>query len=102
VPEANFFVDEDPGWYERNADLIAAVLRDSEVHEATREIVEVRLGPAIDAWRASLSAADDSPQIKAMLALALSFHSCRTLSREAGPGPAAALMTRAVMSASVW
>jgi AcrR family transcriptional regulator len=88
-------------WYERNADLIAAVLRDAEVHEATREIVEVRLGPAIDAWRASLSDVDDPPQRKSMLGLALSFYSWRTLSREAGPDQAARLMVQAVMSAEV-
>lgn len=86
-------------WYERNEDLIAAVLRDAEVHEATREIVEVRLGPVIDDWRASLSVVDDSRQRKSMLGLALSFHTWRTLSGQAEPRQAARLMARAVLSA---
>ena len=36
------------GWYERNADLAACVLRDAEHHPLTREIVELRCGPQ---WR---------------------------------------------------
>ena len=88
-------------WYERNEDLIAAVLRDAEVHEATREIVEVRLGPVINAWRASLSAVDDPPQVSAMLGLAMSFHSWRTLSGGVGSDQAARLMARSVVSAEL-
>src|SRR5262245_15947840 len=32
-------------WYERNAELAGCVLRDSECHPLTQEIVELRFGP---------------------------------------------------------
>lgn len=88
------------GWYARNAELFAAVLRDSEFHQATREISSARLGPVIAAWRASLSGPTESRAAGAMLDLALSFHSWRTLVNENGLGTAAAeLMADAVLNA---
>ena len=44
------------GWYERNADLAACVLRDAEHHEPTREVTELRLGPGRRARRPAASA----------------------------------------------
>ena len=35
------------GWYERNASLAACVLRDAEHHALTKEIAEMRMGPAM-------------------------------------------------------
>lgn len=77
-------------WYERNADLIACVLRDAEHHEVLREVAQMRLGPHFAAWAAVLGAAESTPAEAAVLRLALSFHTWRTLAREAGLGSAAA------------
>lgn len=70
-------------WYARNESLVACVLRDAETHALVREIMALRYGPAIGAWHEVLGA-----KLKArhrpMLALALSFHTWRTLTREAG------------------
>lgn len=87
-------------WYERNAGIIARVLRDAEHHAVLREIMDMRLGPHFAAWRSALSA-DESPARTAMLALALSFHTWRTLARDGGLGSdgAAEAMVRAVLPA---
>jgi AcrR family transcriptional regulator len=69
------------GWYERNADMAACVLRDAEYHELTREIVALRFGPAIAAYREVLGAKLAAKQ-RALLHLALSFFTWRTLVRE--------------------
>ena len=39
------------GWYERNAALVACVLRDFEYHEVTQQIVELRFGPSMAFYR---------------------------------------------------
>jgi AcrR family transcriptional regulator len=70
-------------WYQRNASLVACVLRDGEVHELVREISDLRYGPPIAAWHEVLGAGLKAKQ-RAMLALALSFHTWRTLTLEAG------------------
>ena len=70
-------------WFARNESLVACVLRDAEVHELVREISALRYGPGIGAWREALGAKLKERQ-RAMLALALSFHTWRTLAREAG------------------
>lgn len=87
-------------WYERNDQLFAAVLRDSEFHQPTREISTARLAPTFAAWRVVFSAASDSPAVSAMLDLALSFHSWRTVAKTSGLGLAAAgVMANAIMAA---
>jgi AcrR family transcriptional regulator len=70
-------------WYERNADLLACVLRDAEHHELTRAITELRFGPVMTAYNQVLGAGLNGRQ-RGMLALALSFHTWRTLTREGG------------------
>lgn len=70
-------------WYARNESLSACILRDAETHELVREIMAVRYGPGIGAWHEVLGAKLKEKQ-RAMLALALSFHTWRTLAREAG------------------
>lgn len=70
-------------WYGRNAGLLACILRDSEHHALTREITEMRHGPAMRAYHDRLGAGLDGRQ-RALLALALSFHTWRTLTRDAG------------------
>ncbi|MCK6451782.1 MAG: TetR/AcrR family transcriptional regulator [Alphaproteobacteria bacterium] len=86
------------GWYGRNAELASSVLRDAEHHAPTKEIVALRMGPfmaaALDALGAGLGARQ-----QAALRLALSFFTWRTLVRESGLRPAAAVevMVRAIL-----
>jgi AcrR family transcriptional regulator len=86
-------------WYERNAELLAAVLRDAEHHAIRSEVLQIRFGPYFAAWRAALGGG--SPVESAMLGLALSFHTWRTLTREGGLGSTAAAeaMAAAIVSA---
>jgi AcrR family transcriptional regulator len=77
------------GWYERNAQLAACVLRDAECHPLTKEISELRLGPPMAACQQVLDAKLNAKQ-RAMLRLALSFFTWRTLVRDGGLRPAAA------------
>jgi AcrR family transcriptional regulator len=88
------------GWYERNEALAACVLRDGEHHALTREINEMRMGPAMASYRSVMGEGLAGPQ-QAMLRLALSFHTWRTLAREAGlsRAAAAAAMAGAILSA---
>ncbi|HET7680658.1 MAG TPA: TetR/AcrR family transcriptional regulator [Xanthobacteraceae bacterium] len=87
-------------WYERNADLTACVLRDAEYHALTREVTELRVGPAMAAYREVLGAKLNAKQ-RALLGLALSFFTWRTLRRENGlkQGAAVAVMVQAIDSA---
>lgn len=71
------------GWYERNAEMAACILRDAEYHPLTREIVALRLGPAMAAYDDVLGAKSNARQ-RAMLHLSLSFHTWRTLVRDGG------------------
>ncbi len=77
-------------WYERNADLTARVLRDAEHHALTREVAELRFGSLMTAYRDVLGAELIIEQ-RAILALALSFFTWRTLVRECGLGQEAAV-----------
>jgi hypothetical protein len=70
-------------WYERNASLLACVLRDAEHHALTREVHEQRSGPAVAAWHDVLGAELSAAQ-RAMLHLALSFFTWRTLVQDGG------------------
>jgi AcrR family transcriptional regulator len=87
-------------WYGRNAGLAGCVLRDAEVHALTREMTDMRLGPYIAGWHEVLGAKLPARQ-RAMLTLALSFFTWRTLTRESGLKPAAAAdaMVQAILSA---
>ncbi len=88
------------GWYERNENLTACVLRDAQHHALTREINELWAGTAIAAWHEVLGAKLNARQ-RAMLSLALSFYTWRTLARENGLKQAAAVatMTQAIEAA---
>lgn len=88
-------------WYERNAALLACVLRDAEFHALTRETAELRMGPHMAAYAATLGAGLPGGQ-RAMLALALSFFTGRTLARDGGlaTDAAASAMARAVAGAA--
>jgi AcrR family transcriptional regulator len=84
-------------WYARNAELTACVMRDAEHHQLTQEIVALRFGPPVAAWHEALGEGLDGRQ-RAMLALALSFFTWRTLVRDSGLDQAAAVeaMARAL------
>jgi AcrR family transcriptional regulator len=77
-------------WYERNAELLACVLRDAEVHAQTRETAAESFGPSMTSYREVLGAKLSAKQC-AMLELALSFFTWRTLVRESGLKPKAAV-----------
>jgi len=85
------------GWYARSPDLLSSVLRDAEHHALTRETVALRFGPQMAAYHAVLGAGFGATQ-RAMLSLALSFFTWRTLVRDGGLAPDAAVdaMVRAV------
>lgn len=68
-------------WYMRHAGLAACILRDAEHHALTREMVELRLGPPMQACREVLGAGLE-PRQRAVLHLMLSFSAWRSLARE--------------------
>lgn len=84
-------------WYERNAAMVACVLRDAEHHALVREISERRYGPPLASIHEVLGAGLSAKQ-GALLRLALSFHTWRTLTGEAGlkPTQAVAAMVEAI------
>ena len=88
------------GWYGENAELLACVTRDAEVHPPVREILALRYAPYMAAYREVLGESLSTRQ-RAALNLALSFFSWRTLVRESGlePDAAVAVMVRAVENA---
>src|ERR1044072_952144 len=89
-------------WYGRNAELTACVLRDAEQHPLVDEIVGLRFGPPVAAWHEGLGAGRGNEQ-RALLGLAFSFFTWRTLVRDGGLAPAAAIeaMVRAVAAQAV-
>ena len=88
-------------WYERNAELLSCVVRDAEHHQLTREVAHLRFGPYLAAHQEVLGAALSAKQ-RAVLQLALSFYTWRTLAHESGLKLAAAVavMVQAIESAS--
>lgn len=88
-------------WYARNHNLAGCVLRDAECHALTKEIVELRMGPSLVAYEDVLGAKLDMRQ-RAMLRLALGFHTWRSLVGDSGLKPAAAVeaMAHAITAAT--
>lgn len=70
-------------WYERNAALTACVLRDAEHHALTREIAEMRMGPIMAHYGEVLGAGLIAKQ-RALLPLAMSFYTWRSLTGDGG------------------
>ncbi len=90
-------------YYEANEAMLSSVLRDAEFHEVTREVVTQRLAPAVDGLGAALAAGwvrGRGP--RAVIDLAISFHTWRSLARESelSADQAAELMARLVRCAS--
>jgi len=77
-------------WYQRNAQLTACVLRDAEYDPLTRETATAWFGPYMAAYHEVLGAKLSARQ-RAMLHVALSFFTWRTLLRDSGQKPAAAV-----------
>lgn len=78
------------GWYERNASIAGCVLRDAEFHALTREVSEIRMGPFMAAYHEVLGTKLSAKQ-RAMLGLALSFYTWRSLTRDGGLAQGAAI-----------
>jgi len=85
-------------WYERNDTLLAAVLRDAQHHALTRETNELRYGPTLSKWHETLGVGLRKGQY-ALLLLALSFHTWKTLTSQVGFGTEAAV---GLMVETVW
>ena len=87
-------------WYERHAQLLGCVLRDAEHHPLVREISQLRFGPARATQNEVLGAKLNAKQ-RAMLQVALSFFTWRTLVTEGGlkQKAAAALMAQVIACA---
>ena len=84
-------------WYARNASLVACVQRDAEHHAPTKEIAEMRWGPSVTTYHEVLGNKLNARQ-RALLHLALSFSTWRTLTGEAGlkPGEAVEAMVQTI------
>ncbi len=70
-------------WFARNAQRIGCVLRDAEHHALTREISQMRMGPAIRAWHDVLGEGL-KPSQRAVLRVMTGFHAWRSLVRDSG------------------
>lgn len=77
-------------WYERNAGLLACVLRDVEHHALVKEVSALRYGPYFAAYHEVLGAKLPARQ-RAMLQLALSFFTWRSLVQDSGLSRSAAV-----------
>jgi AcrR family transcriptional regulator len=78
-------------YYETNETMLASVIRDSEVHAVTREMVDQGIGPAMTAFSTALAAGwATSRKTRAAIDLALGFHTWRSLVRGSGLSPAQA------------
>src|SRR5678816_3168716 len=86
-------------WYARNAEMSARVLRDAESHALTKEMSDLRMGPALAAYGEVLGARLDARQ-RALLRVALGFFTWRALVSEAGLSPDAAVDT--MVDAILW
>ncbi len=87
-------------WNARKEQLAASVLRDAEVMPLVQDIVRIRWAPYFKTYHEVLGEKRSTKQ-RAMLGLALSFHTWRTLAREGGlsANAAAQMMVQAVISA---
>jgi len=91
-------LEEIYGWYARNEQLTSSVLRDAEVHELTREIVQLRMGPTFERAAEILGEGIEGNS-HALLAVALNFNCWKVLSKSADVTDAAGVMSRAVLAA---
>ena len=85
------------GWYQRNQDLAACVLRDAEFHPLTQEIVGLRMAPTFKQAEAML-AGDLGERSRSLLKVGLEFACWKALSALHDPAAAATLMADAICS----
>lgn len=87
------------GWYGRTEGINACVLRDAEHHSLTREMAELRMAPLMQAYRAALAEGLTAEQ-RALVGLMTSFYSWRSLVRDEGlePEAAVAIGVRAILA----
>jgi AcrR family transcriptional regulator len=85
------------GWYQRNAELLSCVLRDAEHHQLARDTANLRFAPFFVSYHEVLGATLNARQ-RALVGLALSFHTWRTLTRDGGlkQADAVAAMVQAI------
>ena len=89
------------GWFARNEQLVGCVLRDAEHHEITRETAAATFAPMFASYQAVLGGGLAGTQ-QAMLHLAVSFYTWRSLVRDSGlsQADAVAAMVRAIDGAA--
>jgi AcrR family transcriptional regulator len=87
-------------WFEANSERLSNVLRDAEIHALTKEVSTLRFGPVMKGWNEVLGAKLNAKQ-RAMLRLALSFFTWRTLVQQTGlkTNAAVAIMVHAIENA---
>jgi AcrR family transcriptional regulator len=83
------------GWYERNAQLVACVLRDAEHHALTREMIDLRIKPTIER-AAELLGESLNDRSRALLRVAIDFACWKALQETHTPDSASSLMSDAV------
>jgi AcrR family transcriptional regulator len=84
------------GWFKRNAQHAGCVLRDSEHHALTREMVELRIAPGFHKAAQIMGEGLDG-RARTLLDVALDFYCWRNLARTSSPKRAAALMSDAII-----
>jgi AcrR family transcriptional regulator len=97
VKRLRFGLREVYDYFARNEGVLGCALRDAEHHALVAEIVSFRFGSTIASQHEALGDGLSARQ-RAMLTLALSFYTWRTLTREAGlkQAEAVAAMARAI------
>lgn len=79
-------------FYERTEEMLTRVVRDAEFHEGVREIQKLRRGPfAAAAYAALAEVLPRRARSRAMLGVALDFHTWKSLVREGGLSQEAAV-----------
>jgi AcrR family transcriptional regulator len=72
-------------YFERAEDMLTSIVRDAEIHPLTQEMAKLRRGRMLERVQGVLAEnLPDTPRVRAALALALDFHTWRTLVRRSG------------------
>jgi len=87
-------------WYARNEQLAGCVLRGAQSHPLVQEVVALRYGPLLGEYEKVLGEGMVGGR-RALLRVALGYPTWRSLARDSGLSPAAAIstMTNALYSA---
>jgi AcrR family transcriptional regulator len=96
---ARFALDQLYRWFGRNAELVASVLRDAQVHEPTRETVAARWAPTFER-AAEIIAEEFGEDSLALARVAVDFACWRALEATNPPRGAAAIMSDAIIRAA--